>query len=94
MHMIISNPQARHLFLYLQGLLDAPQKRFTRTDLYELIVRLGYVQVDSIRTVERAHHLMLLARNDRYRPDLLQALLETDRLLFENWTHDAAMIPS
>ncbi|MGQ4809649.1 hypothetical protein NKDENANG_03072 [Candidatus Entotheonellaceae bacterium PAL068K] len=92
--MIISNPQARHLFLYLQGLLDMPQKRLTRTGLYELIVRLGYVQVDSIRTVERAHHLMLLARNARYRPELLQALLETDRLLFENWTHDAAMIPT
>ncbi len=89
----ISNMQARNLFLHLQGLSDAPNTRFGRTDLYNLIVHLGFVQIDSIRTVERAHHLTLLARNARYRPDMLQALLEEDRFLFEHWTHDASIIP-
>jgi uncharacterized protein YcaQ len=90
----LSNPQARSLFLYLQGLADPPNRRLTPDGLYDLIVRLGFVQVDSIRTVERAHHLTLLARNTRYHPDLLRTLLEKERRLFENWTHDASIIPT
>lgn len=90
----ITNIQARRLLLYLQGLSDAPHKRLTRNDLYDLIERMGFVQVDSIRTVERAHHLTLMSRNARYQPDMLQALLEKDGHLFENWTHDAAIIPT
>ncbi len=90
----ITNTQARRLLLYLQGLSDAPNKRLTRDNLYDLIVRMGFVQVDSIRTVERAHHLTLMSRNARYQPGMLQALLEDDGHLFENWTHDAAIIPT
>jgi uncharacterized protein YcaQ len=90
----VSNEQARRLFLYLHGLCDSPRTRLTPAALYELIERLGFVQVDSIRTVERAHHLTLFTRNERYRPDLLHTLVENDRHLFENWTHDAAIIPT
>ncbi len=90
----ITNTQARRLLLHLQGLSEPHNKRLTRQDLYDLIVRMGFVQVDSIRTVERAHHLTLMSRNSRYQPDMLQALLEDDGHLFENWTHDAAIIPT
>ena len=93
MQMTLSQVQARQLFLDVQGLLEPLHRRFTRQALYDLIVRLGFVQVDSIRTVERAHHLTLFARSARYRPDVLRVLLEDERLLFENWTHDAAVIP-
>ena len=55
---------------------------------------MGFVQIDSIATVERAHHMILFARNETYRPDLLTHLLEKDRSLFENWTHDASIIPT
>lgn len=90
----ITNTQARRLFLYLQGLSESPNKHLTRENLYDLIVRMGFVQVDSIRTVERAHHLTLMSRNTRYQPAMLQTLLEKDGHLFENWTHDAAIIPT
>lgn len=60
----------------------------------EVIHRLGFVQVDSVNTVERAHHMILFARRPAYRPKALQRLLEKDRLLFEHWTHDASVIPS
>jgi uncharacterized protein YcaQ len=93
MQVTLSPTQARHVFLHVQGLLEPLHRRFTRSDLSELIARLGFVQVDSIRAVERAHHLTLLARSARYRPDMLRVLLEDDRLLFENWTHDASVIP-
>ncbi|MEE8304464.1 MAG: crosslink repair DNA glycosylase YcaQ family protein [Candidatus Tectomicrobia bacterium] len=94
MQVSISTAQARRLLLYLQGLCEAPNRRLTPDGLYDLITRLGFVQVDSIRTVERAHHLTLLARNTRYHPDLLRILVEEDRRLFENWTHDASIIPT
>lgn len=58
-----------------------------------MISRMGFVQVDSVNTVERAHHMILFSRNQTYRPKMLDRLLEKDRALFENWTHDASVIP-
>lgn len=52
------------------------------------------MQIDSINVVERAHHLILAARLQGYRPALLERLLERDRRLFEHWTHDASAIPT
>src|SRR5690606_884042 len=45
-------------------------------------------------TVERAHHMILFSRNQTYRRDDLQQLLEKDGELFEHWTHDASVIPA
>jgi uncharacterized protein YcaQ len=83
----------RRLLLGAQGLLDDPG-RATSESVYELVHRLGYVQIDSINVVERAHHLILAPRLRGYRPSLLQGLLERRRRLFEHWTHDAAAIPT
>jgi len=94
MPLLIGNRQARRLLLHLQGLSGPPHRRLTKEGLLELIASMGYVQVDSINTVERAHHQILFARNQTYRKKHLKALLERDRALFENWTHDAAIIPS
>ena len=55
---------------------------------------MGFVQVDSINTVERAHHMILFSRNQTYRKENFSSLLEKDRALFENWTHDASVIPT
>jgi uncharacterized protein len=90
----IAAEQARRLVLSLQGLADPPRRRLTTDGVVDLIERLGFLQVDSISTVERAHHMILLARNQTYRPELLQRLLEREARLFENWTHDAAIIPT
>jgi uncharacterized protein YcaQ len=59
-----------------------------------MVARLGFVQVDPIVAVERAHHTILFSRNRRYRKDDLTCCLERDRTLFENWTHDAAILPT
>jgi len=90
----ITNKQARHLVLHLQGMTKPPLIKQTSLQLYELICQLGFVQVDSIQWVERAHHMTLFARNQTYRPNHLKKLIETDRLLFEGWTHDASVIPT
>lgn len=85
---------ARRLLLGAQGLLDSPGGRVTTDRLYDLIERMGFVQIDSINVVERAHHLTLASRLHGYRPSLLARLLERDRRLFEHWTHDASAIPT
>ena len=81
--------QARRLLLAGQALLG-PQPA---GGLSGLIDQLGFVQMDSINVVERAHHLTLGSRMEDYRPEQFDILLEQDRALFEHWTHDAAAIP-
>jgi uncharacterized protein YcaQ len=90
----VPNTLARKIFLERQGLSRSPTKALGRDGLYDLIHDLGFVQVDSIQWVERAHHQILFSRNQTYRPKDLQHLLEKDRSLFEHWTHDASVIPS
>jgi uncharacterized protein YcaQ len=91
---LIRNAEARRILLAGQGLSRPPRRKLTAAGLRNLVEDLGFVQVDSINTVARAHHMILLARNQTYRPAQLTRLLERDCALFENWTHDAAIIPS
>jgi uncharacterized protein len=90
----IAADQARRLTLALQGLADPPRRKLSADGLLALIERMGFVQVDSVSVVARAHHMILFARNQTYRPELLRRLVETEARLFENWTHDAAIIPT
>jgi uncharacterized protein YcaQ len=89
----LSNIAARRIFLDRHALLETPQGAADSTGLLSLIERLGFVQLDSINTVARAHDLILFARKPRYRTDDLKRLYERDNGLFEHWTHDAAVIP-
>ncbi|MCR9136316.1 MAG: winged helix DNA-binding domain-containing protein [Alphaproteobacteria bacterium] len=89
----LSNRNARRLFLDRHALAEQPSGPARGAALHVLIERLGFVQVDSINTVERAHHMILFARRQAYRPKHLKPLLERDRHLFEHWTHDASIIP-
>ena len=89
----LSNAAARRLFLSRHGLCEAGGGS-DLDGLLALIRQLGFVQIDSINTVERAHHMILGARRRRYRPRQMATLLERRRVLFEHWTHDAAAIPT
>ena len=90
---ILSNALARRLFMDRHGLLQAGKGSGKSEDLLQVIDDLGFVQVDSINTVSRAHHMILAARRPAYREKNLKRLLEKDRHLFEHWTHDASVIP-
>jgi hypothetical protein len=61
---------ARRLLLHAQGLMDDPTQQTDERSLLTMIERLGFVQIDSINTIERAHHLTLLARRDGYNADI------------------------
>lgn len=55
------------------------------------IQSLGYVQIDTISVVERAHHHVLSSRLPGYRAEHLEAGL--NRTHFEYWGHAAAYLP-
>ncbi len=90
---LLANGAARAIFLDRHALAEAPTGAARGAALQTLIERIGFVQIDSINTVARAHHMILAARRQSYRQEALSPLLERDRSLFEHWTHDAAMIP-
>lgn len=88
----LDNERARALFLDCHGLADTPSGPGQGTDLQQVIDDLGFVQIDSINTVARAHHMILHARRPAYRPRCLDRLHNRDRGAFEHWTHDASVI--
>ena len=91
---IIPNRDARRLFIYLHGLSDPRDKTRVNGELSKLIESFGFVQIDSIKVLERAHHHILFSRYRSYKRDWLKVQLEKERTLFENWTHDASIIPT
>lgn len=82
---------ARTLLLQGLGLLDDPT--CSTSDAIADIERLGFVQLDSINIVERAHHHILWTRRHSYRPDEMETL-QARGDIFEHWTHDASVIPT
>ncbi|MEM6545156.1 MAG: crosslink repair DNA glycosylase YcaQ family protein [Pseudomonadota bacterium] len=86
----IPNRQARRLLLAAQGLNKTPTGAI---DLKQMIERLGFVQLDSIQVVARAHHHILWSRNQNYREPMLDRHMADERQVFEHFTHDASVIP-
>lgn len=89
----LMRPDAALLLLHAQGLLDDPDQPASAPDIAALIDRLGFVQVDSINIVERAHHHILWSRARSYTPATLDAL-QRSAAIFEHWTHDASILPA
>ncbi len=90
---LLSNAEARRLFLDRHGLAAAPSGPAKGPALAQLIRDLGFVQVDSVNTLARAHDMILWSRRQAYRPADLERLLDPGRSVFEHWTHDAAVLP-
>lgn len=86
----ISNSDARRLWLWGQGLGGTPTGPL---DAMAIIRDLGFVQLDTIQNVTRAHHHIMWSRNQNYREPVLDKLLGEDRTIFEHFTHDASVIP-
>ncbi|KXK52319.1 MAG: hypothetical protein UZ05_CHB002001325 [Chlorobi bacterium OLB5] len=90
--LIISPDEARYLALINQG-LDNYRQHKTKKDLLNIITKLGYVQIDTISIIERAHKHILWTRFPGYRNDMLDELIDKDKKVFEFWDHAAAYLP-
>ncbi len=59
----------------------------------EIVGRIGYVQIDTISIVERAHHHVLWSRLKNYSRPMLDKALQNEKSIFEYWSHAAAFLP-
>lgn len=89
----ISNEDARRLFLHAHALGARPTQPLSHDETLALVRKLGFVQLDSVNAVERAHHMILFSRATGYERECLRTLHHDTRAIFEHWTHDASLIP-
>ncbi|MBU2239233.1 MAG: winged helix DNA-binding domain-containing protein, partial [Gammaproteobacteria bacterium] len=82
----------RRLALASQGLLQASPFGSGLAGARKVVSHLGYVQIDTISVVERAHHHVLYSRVPKFAPAMTNQLL-LDRDVFEYWSHAAAFLP-
>ncbi len=82
----------RRLALAAQGLLQARPFGRGLAGARKAIQHIGYVQIDTISVVERAHHHVFYSRVPKYKPALTYQMLRNGEV-FEYWTHAAAFLP-
>jgi uncharacterized protein YcaQ len=82
----------RRIALNQQGLLKADSFGRGKQATLRAIEQIGYVQIDTISVVERAHHHVLWSRVSNYKSQYLTELV-AERQLFEYWSHAAAWLP-
>ena len=89
----ISENTARRMVLHAQ-LLDGRTKiKKGQEGIAQTFEHLGYVQIDTISVIERAHHHTLWTRVPEYKPGDLHQAHAVDRTIFEYWGHAASYLP-
>jgi len=88
----LSIQQARKLVLLSQRLPPVKQSGSAISATLSAIKHLGYIQIDTISAIRRAHHHTLWNRNPRYKTSHLDQLM-TEKQVFEYWSHAAAYLP-
>jgi uncharacterized protein YcaQ len=90
----LPNAVARRIWLRAQR-LDAAAPFGEEPDATSAAVaHLGYVQIDTINVIERAHHHVLWSRIPDYRREHLVRAQTTDKTVFEYWTHALSYVPT
>jgi uncharacterized protein YcaQ len=88
----ISLTQARRVALHAQLLDGQTQLPAGKQGVLQAIEKLGYVQIDTIAVIQRAHHHTLWTRCPDYAPAMLHELQAQDRRVFEYWAHAASYV--
>ncbi len=86
----ISQKNAAKIVLNAQKLLHPPSVKMR--SLEAVIQHLGYIQIDTISVIERAHHHVLWTRHKAYQPSMLDQLVK-EKKVFEYWFHAASYLP-
>jgi uncharacterized protein YcaQ len=90
--LILTKSQARKTILQAAGLSKQAQFGKGREAVYKVIDHLGFVQLDTNYTVERAHHHAIASRVPGYKPEWLEEL-QADGRIFEFFTSDSGYMP-
>jgi len=93
--LILGLAEARAIALRSQGLAeDAAAFGAGKEGALSAVCQLGYVQMDTISVIQRAHHHVLWTRVPDYQPEMLDALQSTDGSVFEYWNHASSYLPT
>ncbi len=84
--------QLRRLALLRQGLVGKRPFGQGLSGTLRAVEHLGYVQIDTLSVVERAHHHVLWSRVPGYDPGHLNRLVRKQEV-FEYWYHAASYLP-
>lgn len=96
----MENPQlsineARAIALRSQGLAEETSPFGAgKEGALAAIRQLGYVQMDTISVIERAHHHVLWLRVPDYVPGMLDVLQAEEASVFEYWNHASSYLPT
>ncbi len=90
--LILTRSQARKIILHAAGLSQRAQFGKGREAVYKLIDHLGFIQIDTNYTVERAHHHVIASRVPDYKLEWLDEL-RADGRIFEFFTSDSGYLP-
>jgi uncharacterized protein YcaQ len=90
----LSKAQARHIWLRAQRLDTAAPFGEGPEAVASAVEHLGYVQIDTISVIERAHHHILWNRIPAYRRGDLRQAQSVDKSIFEYWTHALSYVPT
>ncbi|WP_089605096.1 winged helix-turn-helix domain-containing protein [Acinetobacter piscicola] len=82
----------RRLALQHQGLMTPSSFGSGLSATHQAIEHLGYVQIDTISVIERAHHHILWSRVADYDQNHLNLLVQ-QKQIFEYWYHAASYLP-
>ncbi len=84
--------QLRRIALSKQGLLSQQNFGVGISGTRCAIEHLGYVQIDTLSIIERAHHHVLWSRVPDYEQNYLNQLISAQHV-FEYWYHAASYLP-
>lgn len=89
----ISEAEAREIVLNSQFLRDNNKIPKSTKGTFRILDELGYIQIDTISVINRAHHHTLWTRNENYSFQHLHDLQAKQKTIFEYWTHAMSYVP-
>jgi uncharacterized protein YcaQ len=90
----LTKAQARQIWLRAQRLDTSAPFGEGPEAVASAVEHLGYVQIDTISVIERAHHHILWTRIPAYRRADLRQAQSVDKSIFEYWTHALSYVPA
>ncbi len=87
----VSKSQSRRIAV--EASFSSESKHRGSDTTLEIVEHLGYVQIDTISVIERAHHHVFWARQGNYESANLDHLLSEEKSVFEHWAHAVAYLP-
>lgn len=84
--------QLQHATLQCQGLSEIHPFGTGKKAVLRALEYLGYIQIDTLSVIARAHHHTFWTRVPGYQSEYLHQLVE-ERAVFEYWFHAASFLP-